>query len=258
VLVPPAGETVNAILLRGAAAARDAAIRKVQATYEAGLQQIAAGETAAEDQAQTQYTQAVEEFDANTRDLRMFRRTYAMKLDCILNRKYASVILSQRETEDVRVGYYGKWDVSDATVLYTEGCVTHEFKSDWLGGVSYTLNNGVTLGAEYFYNASGNADDAIQEIIPPFRELEPQEILLRHNYVLLQAMKTDILDRMDLTLRCVFNLDDGSNQFIGQTRYGINDYTDFFAVMAVTTGDGESEYGSLIRYNVMAGVKISL
>ena len=256
--LPRVGDPISRILLREAATRRDAAIQQVQAGYNAGLRQIAAGQSAAEAQAQAQYSKAVQEFNANTLDLREFRKTYAMKVDCVLNRKYASLILSQRDTENLRLGYYGKWDASDAAVLYTEGSVAEGFEADWLGGISYTLNMGITLYAEYYYNGSGNADLPILDIIPPYRAVEPQEVLLRQHYVLLQATKTDILDRLDLTLRCVLNLDDSSDRLIAQTRFGLNDYADLFLVAAADTGDGNSEFGSVINYTVMGGIKISL
>lgn len=127
-------------------------------------------------------------FRANTSEGRQnfiideFKRTYALKLDGTMYRKYASLILSYREGDRARLGAFGGWTFSDALFLYGEGTVTQGNRALYpvqnqaspfgiqmsftkeddpsaegilLLGASYTVEAGPTLTLEYVFNSEG-------------------------------------------------------------------------------------------------------
>ena len=118
-----------------------------------------------------------------------FESTYALKLDYTSFKKYASLIVSHREEESLRVGGFAGWTVSDAFLLYGEGSMFKgryyfepnqdfpaqlEVSDDWtknddslegilLVGGSYTFEIGSTMTLEYVYNSPGFNDQEAQQ-----------------------------------------------------------------------------------------------
>jgi len=114
-----------------------------------------------------------------------FRKTYALKLDHTDSERYASLILSAREEDRVRLGAYGGVTATDALLLYAEGEISQgtdalypTLADNILGGVmaptkdddtdlsgtlllggSYTLEWGPTVTMEYLYNGPGYDDE---------------------------------------------------------------------------------------------------
>jgi len=112
---------------------------------------------------------------------RNFKKTYAIKTDYVGNESYGSIIVSHREGDKNRIGYYGGLTATDALLIYSEGNISKgtnklypyvnnhpfgismnskyynnsELMSIILFGGSYTLEIGPTLTFEYIYNSYG-------------------------------------------------------------------------------------------------------
>jgi hypothetical protein len=79
--------------------------------------------------------------------------------------------------------------------------------------------------------------------------------LLRKNYVLLQYTQNSIRDVIDCTVRWTQNLDDGSGQFTSVLVYFLGKHLELFSVGTVMTGSGSTEFGSMLDYQWMLGLK---
>ena len=183
-----------------------------------------------------------------------FDPSIALKLDRVVDQQNQSIVISKRESSDPRAGVYGSWNVSDAMVFYTEASAA-EKDVEYLIGDSYTLLSGANIACEYFYNESGNRHDPISQCVAPFRPVDPREVFLRRNYLLLQYNQIDVLDLFDLTVRWTFNLDDDSTRGIGLLTYDLGDYTQLFSTLTLNTGGEDTEFGSALTYSFMAGVE---
>jgi len=215
-----------------------------------------------------------------------FEPVYALKLDYNGDRRYLTGIVSKREEDDPRFGYYGGISLSRAWLLYSEGSASTYDHGKFLLGSSYTLAMGPTLSVEFFHNRNGCRSDEAFHCFPPFDELEisgkfvrdnylllqqfvdedtmerlnrvRSEPFLRKNYVFFQYLDTDILDRFDVTLRWTLNLDDQSSRAVGIITMDVGDHVELFTVLTVNDGGDGSEFGSLLESSVMAGMSITL
>lgn len=116
-----------------------------------------------------------------------FKPVYALKMDYTSFKKYASLIISRREGESLRVGAFAGGTISNALLLYGEGALfkgneLYYLKKDFgdeipeismlpdpeksletlflLGG-SYTFEAGPALTLEYLYNSAGFSDNDV-------------------------------------------------------------------------------------------------
>jgi hypothetical protein len=78
---------------------------------------------------------------------------------------------------------------------------------------------------------------------------------LRRNYLMLQYTRNNIKNVVDLTLRWTQNLDDSSCQFTTLVTYFLGDHAEFFSVGTAGGGGKNTEFGSVLDYRIMAGVK---
>jgi hypothetical protein len=192
--------------------------------------------------------------------IRDFQKTYAIKLDYTTEKKYFSLIPSLQEDEKLRVGFFGGWTVSDALLLHMEGTLVPAEIGDSaiLIGGAYTLELGPTIAVEFYHNGAGCT---LENIALCFRlgfvsPKPPADPLFRTNYLLLQYAHSRIWDTtFSLTLRWIRDLDDSSDRIIGIFEYDLNDHTQLFAIVNGDTGTKNSEFGSLVHYSVMAGVR---
>jgi hypothetical protein len=118
-----------------------------------------------------------------------FDKAAALKLDYQGLEDYAGLILSYKEEQGMRLGWFAGGPASDALLLYAEGAFTqgvHAFyppgqnsswhqgmellkkhDSNWvpqvLGGLAYTFESGPTLTLEYTYYGPGYDDDEAKE-----------------------------------------------------------------------------------------------
>ncbi|MBN1556524.1 MAG: hypothetical protein JW951_00090 [Lentisphaerae bacterium] len=192
--------------------------------------------------------------DWRTGTAQEFEPSYALKVDRLMEGRYASLIISRREGSDPRFGFFGSWHAAEAVVLYTEGSVA-EGDIEMLVGESYSLPTGGLLALEYFYNESGNRHDPISQCLPPFLPVDPREIFLRRNYLFLQYFDPDIMGSTDVTLRWMINLDDESGSLLGLAEHELADHVQLFATTTINTGDRDTEFGATFKYALTAGVQ---
>jgi len=160
-----------------------------------------------------------------------------------------------------------------------------------LVGGAYTFLNSGTLTLEYLYNGPGYdrdeanltfstlkkaADayyslmksaesdsekdelaDSLQEYLSS-QNTDPGLRFLRRNYAMLQYYQVNIRNRLAITLRWTQNIDDGSGQFFGLFSYQLGDHWDLFGSGIINAGNKNTEYGSILDYQGMLGLKLSL
>jgi hypothetical protein len=78
---------------------------------------------------------------------------------------------------------------------------------------------------------------------------------LQRNYLLLQYTQTNIRNVVDLTLRWTQNLDDGSCQFTTLVTYSLGNHLELFSVGTLDGGNKNTEFGSILDYQWMIGMK---
>jgi hypothetical protein len=152
-----------------------------------------------------------------------------------------------------------------------------DIKPVLLAGGSYTFYNGGALTLEYMHNAPGyNKDEA--DLYYEFRRDaaclfnmggiagfigkyflsqtgNPGLRFLRKNYVMLQYYHGNIKDKFDMTLRWTQNIDDGSGQFLGLLSYSAGNHWALFSSGAINVGNADTEFGSILNYQFMLGLK---
>lgn len=204
-------------------------------------------------------TQLIANTDEGRLDLfRDFRPTYAGKIDYTGTGRFASLILSHRESGPSRLGYFGGLTLSDAALLHLEGHVDDAGRNQTLFGGSYTFTNGATLAAEYYRNSENCLRKEIAYCFAPFDDTDPDLSFYRRDYGLVQYFHTGFVDpALDLTLRGIINLNDGSSRSIAILNYDFNNYTEFFTLADWTSGSPNTELGALYRYSIMIGTSIS-
>jgi hypothetical protein len=144
-------------------------------------------------------------------------------------------------------------------------------------GGSYTLESKGILTAEYAYYSPGygaaDADDyyalrrraaSALRLSGPLSGLAQETLgetaltdlrFLRKNYALLQYTQTNISNRIDLTFRWTQNLDDGSGQFTSVLSYSLGKHVELFSVGTLMAGGKNTEFGSLLSYQLMCGLE---
>lgn len=189
-----------------------------------------------------------------------FRRAYAAKLDYTGDKTYFSLIASKRETAAYRIGYFGGWTVSDALLAYSEGSVALSRDRglphpdfDVLAGAAYTLEAGPTVTVEYFHHNAGCTQSEISQCASP-ASIDPTRPFPRRDYVLLQYLDTKIFRKLNVTVRLIQDLNDHSTELVSFFEYEVGQNWQLYLVPSVTRGPSSSEFGSLLRYSVFAGV----
>lgn len=144
-------------------------------------------------------------------------------------------------------------------------------------GGSYTFGNSGTLTSEYIYYSPGysnaqadsyyslrrKAAEAISSagLVSAFgRKILGQTAntglrFLRKNYVLLQYTQNSIKNRIDFFSRWTQNLDDGSGQFTTSVAYSLGNHLELFSFGTVMPGGKDTEFGSILDYQWMIGLK---
>ncbi len=166
----------------------------------------------------------------------------------------------------------------------------NDIRPSILAGGAYTFLNGGTLTLEYLYNGLGyDKDEAslaystLQEASDDYyrtihkknsrwalktkedildylssQPTDPGLRFLRRNYGMLQYHQVNIFNRLAITLRWTQNFDDGSGQLFGLFSYSLGDYWDIFGTAAVNVGNEDTEYGGVLNYQAMLGIKFNL
>lgn len=148
-----------------------------------------------------------------------------------------------------------------------------------LVGGTYTLEAGPTLTMEYLHNSMGYNDAqarnfyelrkdaaAVYDTPGPFKGLSLLTLsgtvdtglkFLRKNYIMIQCRQSEIWDVLDLGLSYIHNFDDGSKRLVPSIDYSFGDHTLLFLNGVFNIGDQDTEFGSIIRYQFMAGIEYS-
>ena len=144
-------------------------------------------------------------------------------------------------------------------------------------GGSYTFGTNGTLTVEYAYNSPGYSDAEVDRFYSLRRKAAGaisfgglvsalgQMTLgqtantglrfLRKNYALLQYTQNNIKNSIDLTLRWTQNLDDRSGQLTGLVTYSLGKHMELFSVGTVMARNKNTEFGSILNYQCMIGLK---
>lgn len=147
-------------------------------------------------------------------------------------------------------------------------------------GSSYTPAASGTISLEYAYNGPGyNSDDAdnyyalrrngaqalnmgdgAQALgrITLGQTVNPGLRFLRKNYALLQYTQNNIKNKVDIFARLTQNLDDGSCQVSAYMTYFLGDHVELFSLGVAGAGGTNTEFGSLVNYQLMVGIKFTL
>jgi hypothetical protein len=147
-------------------------------------------------------------------------------------------------------------------------------------GSSYTLEASGTISLEYAYNGPGyNKDDANAYYdlrrkgalalnmggmagalgqMTLYQTFNPGLRFLRKNYAMLQYSQTNIKNKIEVFARYTQNLDDGSCQASGYMTYSLGNHFELFSLGVVGGGGRDTEFGTLLNYQVMIGLKYTL
>jgi hypothetical protein len=147
-------------------------------------------------------------------------------------------------------------------------------------GGSYTLEASGTFSLEYAYNAPGyNSDEAetyyalrrsgatffnmggmpgALGLMTLGQTINPGLRFLRKNYAMLQYTQTNIKNKIEIFMRWTQNLDDGSCQASAYMTYSLGNHFELFSLGIVSGGSRDTEFGSLLNYELMFGIKYTL
>ncbi len=146
-----------------------------------------------------------------------------------------------------------------------------------LTGGSYTFESKGTLTLEYAYNSQGYTDSqadgyytlrrsaanafASGNIMTGLSQMTLNQTantglkFLRRNYLMLQYVQNNIRNVIDFTTRWTQNLDDGSCQFTTLVTYYLGNHMELFSVGTINGGGKNTEFGSVLDYQLMMGIK---
>ena len=82
-------------------------------------------------------------------------------------------------------------------------------------------------------------------------------LFLRQNYAMGQYMRDDIFDRMDMTLRWIQCLDDGSARGVAMLDFDWGDYLEPFFSGHMDLGGPETAFGNTLDYRATVGLEIT-
>lgn len=186
-----------------------------------------------------------------------FEERYAAKVDYTGSRRYFSVIPSWRPDDDrFATGVFGGVTISDAWLAYLEGTASEEeSERGWLVGSSYTFRDGTNLVVEYFYRPDGCTTEPFAACLDGATgAAQPGDLLLRRNYLFVQAYRSFGDDQRFLTARWIADLDDDSDRLILTASQEIGDNVSVFLIANGFAGSASTEFGALLDYSLLLGL----
>jgi hypothetical protein len=185
-----------------------------------------------------------------------FEPVYALKNDFTFDRRTFSLIISQRETDDPRVGAFGSWNISDAVILYAEGASDGHSDHDLLAGATYTFVDGSFLALEYYFNDGTDTGgrDGLSGLFTS--SAMGSGGFTSRNYLLIQYATTELIDRTTLAARWIVNLDKRCHRLAFQADYDLGDQASLFANVVVDLGDESDEYGASLLGLATLGINL--
>jgi hypothetical protein len=149
-----------------------------------------------------------------------------------------------------------------------------------LVGSSYTREGSGTFSLEYTYNAPGY-NSAEAKVYYALRSngatafnmggmagasgrlalgqtINTGLRFLRKHYGMLQYSQSNIKNNFDLTLRWTQNLNDSSGQFLTLVSYSLGNHLELFSSGIINAGGENTEFGSILNYQLMFGLKYTL
>jgi len=184
-----------------------------------------------------------------------FEPAYALKNDFTFDRRTFSLIVSQRETDDPRIGFYGSWNASDSVILYAEGASDGQSDHALLAGGTYTFADGSFMAVEYYFNDRAAAarggilggQSSTTSVSGGFAD---------RNYLLIQYATTELIERTTLAARWIVNLDQNCHRLAFQADYDLGDQASLFANAVVDIGEASDEYGAWLRGLATLGLNL--
>lgn len=165
---------------------------------------------------------------------------------------------------------------SGENILLPASEVDERTRGSLLLGGSYTFENGTTAYLEYLHSTEAFNDrqaddwlaiardaaeglegpDALSSASTLGNAIDPGWNQLRNNYLFLQLARTEYLQKADLALRYVQNLEDSSYEISTAVTLRLGDNAEWFLVGSRNFGGAETEFGRLYRYTVQTGLRI--
>jgi len=146
-----------------------------------------------------------------------------------------------------------------------------------VAGGSYTLAAGPTITLEYLYHSLGydnNEADQYYELRQKAADayfqsgllaglsrqtlsqtVDPNLRFLQQNYLMVQYVHSEFKYVLSLTGRWLWNMDDGSSRLYGSIVYSWGDHTELFALGTYNLGDGDTEFGTFLKYQWVIGLE---
>lgn len=194
--------------------------------------------------------------------LNHYRKAAAAKIDYTGDGYFVSLIGSHAQGEGNRIGGFAGWNLSEALSLHAEGSagnrpeglLTRRRDRQALVGAAYTLEAGPTLSAEYFVRDDGCTGLPILACLLLRGALvDPVRPLARRRYAMLQYVDPKIAGKLNLVIRAVRNLDDGSAQLVFNLEYELGQHWQLYASPTFYRGARGSELGSVLRKSLFVG-----
>lgn len=180
----------------------------------------------------------------------------------------------------IQTGSRGLYPETDVSIFGAAMKQTKKDESDLmpilLAGGAYTFEAKGTLTLEYAYNDPGYTDGQAKTYYDLRRSAarsfnSPDAVaglarmtldqtadtglrLLRRHYGLIQYTQNNMLNVLDVILRHTRNFDDGSCQSTGIVTFSPGDHASFFSAATFNSGGGDTEFGSILRYQWTLGV----
>lgn len=190
---------------------------------------------------------------------------YLLKLDYTGDRWFASMlpwVQPADEPGDVRrdgLGYYLSAQAGEALLLYVEGMA---LRGDhrMLAGMTYTFLNAANIAFEFYRQNDGCMASLASECPPVVGENTAlaRRPLRQRDYLLLQLVDGDLLDNLNLSLRAVAGLNDGSANLIALVDRDLGEWGNAYLIANLPVGGRGHEFGGLTRANLRLGLRFYL